>query len=376
MLWMVWGLLGVLVVTVWTWIIRREVAGWIKDQIGRSLKEAQENFLHLASQRLATERSEHLGTLEIHKVELTQTVQGLQQQLQRYEQLLREIERDRAAKYGSLEQQLTTAVTETKRLQQTTSQLTAILGNARVRGQWGEKTADDILKLCGLQESIHYSKQKDAPIGRPDFTFLLPDAHQCYMDVKFPLDNYLKLVNSEREEDQRAYKEQFLKDVRGHMKELERREYASSGTGAPDYVLMFIPNEQVYGAINEWLPGLIDEALRKRIVLCGPWTLYATVRLIWDAWQHYYHEQTIGEIIKVVSEFQGGFERFKDRFTELGKKLTEAASHHADIVRIDYAQLDRKIEQIKRYKEGEEVPSHLGSEKEQAALPIKELAHD
>ncbi|MBI3996497.1 MAG: DNA recombination protein RmuC [Candidatus Omnitrophica bacterium] len=356
------------------WVIRRETSHWVREQIQTSLKDAHEQFLALATERLGAERSQHVSDLELRKHAVEASVQGLTKQLERYEQLIRQLEQDRATKYGSLERQLTSAATETQRLHQTTAQLTSMLGNVKLRGQWGEKTADDVLKLCGLQEQIHYVKQRNAPLGRPDFTFLLPDNHRYYMDVKFPLDNYLKLANSERPEDQRAYKDQFLKDVRTHMRELERRDYAQAGEGSPDYVLMFIPNEQVYGAVNEWLPGLIDEALGKRIVLCGPWTLYAQVRLMWQAWQQYYHTQTMGEIVKAVNDFLGSYRLFKERFEDLGKQLARMSEQYGDIAHKSFIQLERRIERIENYRKGQgsEATLTLQPEAAEEAISLKE----
>ena len=355
------------------WLARREAGRWIKDQISTSLRSAQEDFLQLASQRLATERAQQLGEMDLRKTEVQKAVEGLGQHLEKYERLVKELEKDRATKYGSLEHQLATAMEETKQLHQTTAQLTAMLGNAKIRGQWGEKTADDILRLCGLQKGIHYHKQRNAPLGRPDFTFTLPDDHKCYMDVKFPLDNYLKLANSEREDERKTHKEQFLRDVRAHMKELETRDYAPMNEGSPDYVLMFIPNEQVYGAINEWMPGLIDEGMKKRVVLCGPWTLYAHVRLIWENWQHYYHAQAIGDIAKTVSEFLKDYERFKERFKDLGAKLDSARQKYEEIVTTSYAQLNRRIDRIEGYRKGEGTLSAPTEPELLEPLPLKEL---
>ncbi len=336
------------------WFAAREAGRWIQAQVARAFKTAQEQLVQLNAQQLAIERAKAQGELDVRKEAVDQSVRALEQQLAKYEQHLRELERDRAAKYGALQEHLEQAAVETQKLRATTVQLASMLGNAKVRGQWGEKAADDILRLCGLQEGVQYEKQRNAPLGRPDFTFKLPEGERCYyMDVKFPLDNFIKLTNAEPEDEKRALREQFLRDVRTHMKELERRDYASGGgAGQPDYILMFIPNEQVYSAINEWMPGLIDEGLRKRIILCGPWTLYAQVRVIWDAWQTHYHAQTVGEVMKIVSDFLGAFRRFKDRFAELGKKLADAMERHQDIARIDYAQLERKVEQIERYRTG------------------------
>ena len=366
----------IVVVGAFLWTARGGISRWIKEQISASLKTAQEDFLTLASQRLATERAQQSGEMDLRKAEVKRAVEGLEQQLTKYEQLLRDVEKDRATKYGSLERQLTTAMDETQKLHQTTAQLTAMLGNAKIRGQWGEKTADDILRLCGLQEGIHYLKQRNAPIGRPDFTFLLPDDRKCYMDVKFPLDNYVKLSNSDRDEEQRTHKEQFLRDVRAHMKELERRDYAPTNENAPDYVLMFIPNEQVYGAINEWMPGLIDEGMKKRVILCGPWTLYANVRLIWENWQNFYHAQTIGDIAKTVSEFLKDYERFKERFKDLGAKLEGARQKYEEITTTSYAQLNRRIDRIEEYRKGEGVLPAPPVTEPLEALPVKELIHD
>ena len=352
MIWL-WGGVALLLAIGALWVTARECGRWIQAQVARSLKTAQDELVGLAAQQLALERAKARGELDVRKEAVDQTVRALEQQLAKYEQHLRELERDRAAKYGALQEHLEQAAAETQKLRVTTVQLASMLGNAKVRGQWGEKAAEDILRLCGLQEGIHYETQKQAPLGRPDVTFKLPQGQRCYMDVKFPLDNFVKLVNAERDEERRALREQFLRDVRGHMKELERRDYASGGAGQPDYILMFIPNEQVYGAINEWMPGLIDEGLRKRIILCGPWTLYAQIRVIWDAWQTHYHAQTVGEVMKIVSDFLGAFRRFKDRFAELGKKLADAMERHQDIARIDYAQLERKVEQIERYRAGQ-----------------------
>lgn len=377
-MWIALSLLGAIVLfAVVVWMTRQQAAAWIREEIGASLRRAHEEFLDLAGQRMQTERAQHVGDLEARKIAVEKTVQSLELQLAKYEQLLRKTEQDRATKYGALEQQLASAAKETEQLRHTTGQLTAMLGNARVRGQWGEKTADDILQLCGLQEGVHYQKQKNAPLGRPDFTFLLPGAHRCYMDVKFPLDNYIRWANAQREEERRGWQEQFLKDVRGHLKALERRDYAPSSEAAPDYVLMFIPNEQVYGAVNEWMQGLIDEALARRIILCGPWTLYATVRLIWQAWQNYYQAETIGEIAKTVAQFQDHYGRFKRRFEELGEKLVDVSRRYEEIAKTSFAQLERKIQQIEDYRKGHGVSAPLTMEPEPIdAVPTGGAPHD
>ncbi len=349
------------------WAAGRGLRHSLKEQIETAWRAASRDFLELAAERLHTERAQQVGELDLRKQQIEQTVDGLEQQLARCEQMIHEFEGERATKYGRLEQQLTATAAETQRLQQTTAQLASMLGNAKVRGQWGERTAEDILRLCGLQEGVQYQKQQDAALGRPDFTFLLPDGQQFYMDVKFPLDNYIRCVNATREEEQRSAREQFLRDVRVHMRELERRAYAPSGAGSPDYVLMFIPNEQVYSAVNEWMPTILDEALKKRIILCGPSSLYAQVRVIWQAWQSYHYSLAVQDIVRVIHAFAQDYQKFKERFQDLGTQIQRTSDKYQELLAISFRRLEQRMQKIADYQRGQQgLEPPLAQEEKQA----------
>lgn len=351
------------------WFAQKELSRWLGHEVRQSLKTAQEDFLTLAAQRLETERTQHTGDLESRKKEIEQIVKGLEQQLGRYEQLMKNFEKDRDTKYGSLDEKLKSTAEQTRQLQQATLRLTSMLGNSRIRGQWGEKAADDILRLCGLEQGVHYEVQKNAQAGRPDFTFRLPNEHKLYMDVKFPLDNYIRLCNADGDEQQTmAHREQFIRDVRTHLKTLVKRDYAPEGSPGPNFVMMFIPNEQVYASVNQWMPGFIDEALSKRIVVCGPWTLYSQVRIIFEAWRNFYHERTIGDILITITEFRKSYAHFVERFHELGKRLNSAQQFYQEITDKSFAQIDRKIEQIDAYRKGQKDENKVTQNLDTAVL--------
>jgi DNA recombination protein RmuC len=282
---------------------------WLKLQFPSLARQALQEFRENMKDSLELERQKGLTDLESKRQAVENAVTGLKEQLVRYEKLITEFETDREKKFGRLEKELEQVTKDSNQLQQTTASLVAVLGNARVRGQWGQKMADDILRFCGLQEGIHYRREREIAAGRPDYTFLLPDGHSLFMDVKFPLDHYLKFAEAEREEEQRRCREAFIKGVRDHLRDMERRNYGGTDQ-AVDYVLLFIPNEQVYGYVNEWMPGLIDECLQKRMILCGPWTLYAILRIIHQAWQNYQFSLAVRDIVKTINGFMQDYGKF------------------------------------------------------------------
>lgn len=319
-----------------------------------ALKQASEQLLILAEERFKTEQSKAAGALDAHKEHIHATIERLAQQLTRYESMMKEFEQDRTQKFGRLEKQLEEAVQGTDTLQKTTAHLTAILGNVKQRGQWGERMAEDILQYCGLQEGIHYEKQKTFETNalRPDYTFLLPGEHKLIMDVKFPLSRYNDYVNAASDMEKEQYKKQFLDDVNSRIRDLAKKDYAPAGENTLDYTLMFIPNEQVYAFVNETQPGIIDTAIQKKIILCSPWTLYAVLRIVWQAWQNYNYSEGLKEIIGVISEFRSEFHKFKECMERLGGYLDKAGDEYQKMVGVRQKKLDRKMEMIEQFGSG------------------------
>src|SRR5437763_9941470 len=111
---------------------------------------------------------------------------------------IRALERDREAKFGELTAQLRMAGQQTAALTDTAARLREALAGSKSRGQWGERMAEDVLRAAGLVEHVNYRKQTATSDGGiPDFTFLLPGDQVCHMDVKFPLDNYMRAMDAE-----------------------------------------------------------------------------------------------------------------------------------------------------------------------------------
>ena len=231
--------------------------------------------------------------------------------------------------------------------------MTSILGSNQERGQWGERMAEDIIAKCGLVEGINYQKQtKDAGGTKPDFTFFLPDKHKVHMDVKFPFSNYEKMVAADDRNVKDQFKEEFLRDTKKRIKEIQNREYINPSDGTLDFVMLFIPNEQVYGFVQENSPGLIDEALAQKVVLCSPFTLYAMLSVIRQAFENFHYEKATKEIIKRIELFAKAYKMFKTRFEEIGNTVVKLEKQYNQLATTSFKELDTKIRRINEYKRG------------------------
>jgi DNA recombination protein RmuC len=229
-----------------------------RDEVIRSALELLQSQNHGA---LASERELHGQQLESKKALIDQQLGVMNAKLGEVGELVRTLEAERSTKLGELSGALEMQRAHIAALAETTQGLREALSSTKVRGQWGERMAEDVLRLAGFVEGVNYLKQRAITTGVPDFTFLLPDDLSLFMDVKFPLDNYLRYLEAEGELEQRRTRDDFLRDVRQHVKTLAARDYLDGGRPSVDCVLLFIPNEAVYAFIQEQDSSILDDAL-------------------------------------------------------------------------------------------------------------------
>jgi DNA recombination protein RmuC len=279
---------------------------------------------------------------------IDQTLENMKEELNKVQNLIQKIENERKQTYGEISTQLKQSVQQTQKLQEITHQLSSALSHTQARGQWGERMAEDVLRMAGFIEGINYLKQKRLQNNdkRPDFTFLLPQNLKVNMDVKFPLNNYLAYLNAENEQEKEHYKNLFLKDVRQRIKEVTTRDYINPAENTVDYVIVFIPNEQVYAFINEHDSAILDEALRNKVILSSPITLYAVLAVIRQAVDNFNLERTAAEILALLNDFNKQWEKFKDSMDKMGKKLSDAQKEFNNLITTRTNQLERPLRKI------------------------------
>jgi len=279
-------------------------------------------------------------------------------ELEKVGKLMKEFEGDRQLKYGELSNLLSSTGNQLNRLHDTTSKLTTALVRSRVRGNWGERMAEDVLKLAGFMQDINYYKQKTLQNSaqRPDFTFVLPNDQKVNMDVKFPFNNYWLYLETESPDEKDKFKKMFLKDVKSRIKEITSRDYINPDDNTIDFVIMFIPNEQVYAFINENDNTILDDAIRSKVALCSPLTLFAILAIIRQAIDNFNIERTANQILALMGGFYKQWGLYVDSQDKMGKRLDEAQKEFNRLVITRRNQFEKILEKIEQLRQSKHIP--------------------
>jgi DNA recombination protein RmuC len=324
-----------------------------------ALAKATEEFLKLAQSKLESEREVGVKELEARKGLIDQQLQRMAKEMESVSQLMTSLEKDRVEKFGELSKHLKLASEQTAALTQTTNTLREALASTKARGQWGERMAEDILRLAGFIESVNYLKQKAIEgIGsRPDFTFLLPKDLKLNMDVKFPLDNYVRFLEAGTDAERAKLRGDFLRDVRARIREVTTREYINPEQNTIDYALLFIPNDQIYAFIQEQDSLVFDEGMRNKVLLVSPLNLFAVLAIIRQAVTSFALEQTSNEILSLFGTFKKQWDEFQNKFALLGKRIEDVQKEYEALTTTRRRQLERPLNRIEELRSQRGLPA-------------------
>jgi DNA recombination protein RmuC len=254
-------------------------------------------------------------------------------------------EKERIGEFGALKTIIEEHKSITSELKTSTDNLKNILSNNQLRGRYGEEVAEDLLKTAGFVKGESYitNTKQDTNQNRPDFTIFLPDKTKINVDAKFPLNSLLKY--QETNDDQ--YLKLFDKDVKEKIKQVINRDYINPEEGTVDFVILFIPNEMIFSFIYDKLNETWGEAMKKKVILAGPFSFTAILRMIMQSYTNFTYQKNLHEIIKLIKTFEEEYTKYSNELDKLGNQIETVSKTYSSVSITRDKKLTKVIDKIK-----------------------------
>ena len=214
---------------------------------------------------------------------------------------------------------------------------TALKGNTKMQGNWGEMILESLLENSGLTKGREFElqefirdtagnviKDENGKGLQPDATIYYPDQRKVIVDSKVSLVAWDGLVAAVEKEEQDNYLRDLIKSIRQHVDGLSRKNYPKYAI-ALDYVLLFVPIEPAYLEAMKSDGLLWKYAWDKKILIVSPTNLLAVLKIIGDLWKVEQQNKNAIEIAEKAGALYDKFVGFIDNMETLGKKLSEAS---------------------------------------------------
>lgn len=300
------------------------------------------------------ERKRMLEQIDSKKELINESIKNnretIKELLERMHNELSIAEKERVGEYSSLKAILGEYKITTENLRESTEGLKNILSNSQLRGKYGEEIAENLLKTIGFVKGQNYEANVNrdrSSSNRPDFTIYLPDKTKVNIDVKFPLDNFIKFTEEENKEKKKDYKKQFERDVVNRIKEISTRDYINPEEDTVDFVILFVPNEMIFSFIYDQMSEVWSDAMVKKVILAGPFSFTAILRMIYQSYKNFKYQENIFEVIKLVKKFEIEYDKYNQEVDSLGKKIRDVSTQFDKVSTIRDRKLTGIVEKIK-----------------------------
>ncbi len=312
------------------------------------LNQANQNLVSMANQNLDSKKQEIRTDMENKNQSFEKLVDRVLSELDKNQKKLETAETSRIGNFNALKQELESHKKITQELSVTTEGLKKVLSNNQLRGAFGEKVAEDLLKMSGFIKGIDYefNKQMEGAETRPDFCVFLPDGAKINVDSKFPYSNLTKMSESQSKSEKLKYLKNFKTDVKQKIKQVVSREYIDPSGKTVDFVILFIPNEMIFSFIYDKMPEVWQEALEKKVVFAGPFSFTAILRMVRQAYDNFKIQKNTHQIIEHIKKFSSEFEKYNAEFGKIGTKIDSLSNQYDKVNSTRTRQLQKVVDKI------------------------------
>jgi DNA recombination protein RmuC len=309
-----------------------------------------------------------------------QILEPLRLSVERVDRRALELEQARRQAHGALARELQLVAEGQERLRNETSNLVNALRTPHVRGRWGEVQLKRVIEYAGMVSHCDFVEQattsdSEGNILRPDVVVSIPGGKHVVIDSKTPLDAYLDWLEASDEDSRAQLLATHARQVRDHISKLAAKRYWRQFQPAPDFVVMFVPDETFLRAAHEHDSSIQEQAWAANVILASPTNLITLLRTIAAVWQ----QETAAEDSRRISELgKELYERLGTmgkHFAKVGRSLDGAVAAYNETV----GSLETRVLVTARKLDAEAadaVPPLPPVEKQSRPLQTLELAID
>jgi len=246
------------------------------------------------------------------------------------------LEREQHAAQAGLGEQVRALHQAQELLRTEAKNLATALRSPATRGRWGEMQLRRVVELAGMLRHCDFVEQQTVLTEdgrrRPDVIVRLPGSKNTVIDAKVPLHAFLEAVDAVDEVTARTHMVAHARQVRAHIDSLASKAYWEQLSTTPDFVVMFVPGDQLLAGALEHDPSLMEHAIANRVLLATPVTLIALLRSVAYGWQQEALTENARQIADLGKLLQGRLATFASHLAKVGRSLDGAVGAYNEAV--------------------------------------------
>ncbi len=298
----------------------REVSESSKKSLTEEFQNLANHILEDKTRRFTEQNQENLGQL----------LNPFKERLNEFKSKVEEIHYHDTQQQAALKVELAQLKELNRQMSEEAHDLaTALKGQAKKQGNWGELVLDYVLARSGLQVGTDYRREvsfnTEEGKQRPDVIIYLPQNKHLIIDAKVSLNAYTRYVNAEDELERKQAIKEHVTAISARITELADRRYFELGElNSPEMVFMFIPIESAFVEALRADENLFQQALEQNVLVATPTTLLTSLNIVRQLWRFENQNAHSAELADSAAQLYQKLAGFIGSMEELGRKLDSA----------------------------------------------------
>ncbi len=342
-----------------------------KEALSNQFKSLANDILEEKSKRFAEQNQTNLGQL----------LNPLKDRLMEFKNKVEEIHNKDTEQQATLRAELS-QLKDLNRLmtEEAHGLATALKGQAKKQGNWGELILGNVIDRSGLREGKDFKREvsfnTEEGRKRPDVIIYLPQSKHLVIDAKVSLNAYTRYVNAEDEVTRKQALQEHVSAVSSRIQELSSRSYFNlPGLNSPEMVFMFIPIESAFVEALRADENLFQQAIEQNVLVATPTTLLTSLNIVRQLWRFEEQNAHTAELAERAGKVYKKLVSFLASMDAVGKQLDKAKEFFGTAMGQLYTGKGNLISQAKEFEKlGVSVqtplPEHLVAK---AALELEHL---
>ncbi|EAL0033681.1 DNA recombination protein RmuC [Campylobacter upsaliensis] len=284
-----------------------------------NLKQDYEKTLNLLEQKLENNlQKQNLNYLNQNKIMLNEDIKKLLEEIfVPVKKSVKEYSERLSQNEISLQSNIKNMFEYSQNIKTNADKLATILkGDKKIRGNFAELQLQNILENSGLIKEEQYKLQvpfkEDLKSYIADAVVFLDSQKNIIIDAKFPLPNDFDFSDL----NERVCKELAF-NLKERIDELSKKPYTKFSPYTYDFILLFIPYQNLLDLALSVDASLYQYAYKKNIYLTTPHTLFMALNTINISWRHIKSNENILKAFEELGKFHDKFAGVLEDFDKL-----------------------------------------------------------
>lgn len=351
------------------------------QQLEHNKIELKKDFEQLAQQILKSTQQEFSSNSQ-QGLELF--LKPFRQQISDFKTKVEDIHTHELKQREALKTELTHLQTLNQQMTQEAHELsTALKGQKKTQGNWGELILENVLDRSGLRAGQDYKREvnfnTEEGKRRPDVIVYLPDEKHLIIDAKVSLNAYTRYINAETDNERSVAIKSHIQAISDRIRELSAKNYFElPGLKSPEMVFMFIPIEAAFVEAVKTDETLFQLAIQQQVLVATPTTLLTSLNIVRQLWRFEDQNKHSANLADQASKVYNQLRLFLESMTALGSQLDKSKQTYDQAMKQFMSGKGNLIKRVEDFQKlGVSVKKEMPAELiEKARLELDLIDHD